>query len=286
MAVVLDESAEAEIVAALSSPEWRKKSTLAVAKGLHLSKFLVYRLRRKYGLAPKELVDTAGRTRRRGLIGRRLGKSLSEKERTMIAQLVPAVEKLCRREVYKQGKQWGRNILLDYSALLSAAHMALIVAVRKWDPDKQPGNAKGDSKWKAYASNGVKIAFRRLFHREKQKLQRTALTGNHPYQTWFVRGRLVRDRASSIDGAGENFGPVGSKAKGDSMDAEVEVPASQSVLYERFLELEEQDRIVAEGIAGLDGRPPWNDVEVAEFFGVGLDESREMIARAKAAMME
>lgn len=269
-----------EIDRVIQLPEWRQRSTNAIAQYLFKTAgwsrvpcvknvwrmyYRVQQRRRTLGLIPKVVLPSYGSSARNGgapmatgNIGRKNGVVLTDAQRELLAdpEVLAKVDKFAR---------WKANGILDFDDLMTVAYDALVVAARHWKPQRQNGAEKvNGQKWRAYAVVGVKRAINRAFQRKRAKLQRTVLDGSHPYQQWLLSERLTGNE----DLLGKVAAP---EDDGDSYLA-------------RYMDLGPRDKWLVEQLAGLDGKKKWSEGEIADFLGITLTQARTMIERAKAQM--
>ncbi len=244
-----------EMAKVLMLPKWRQASAAVIAEHFGWSRQKITRLRQRLKLTPIIICRKDGRQMRNGQLPSKI--ILSEREQLLIVEMVPYAERYAKRKA---------NTILSQDELLSIAHDALIVAVYCWNPRRQSGTeCNPGSKWRGYAGNGIKTAFARAFKKTRQRLQKTALFGNHPYQKWFVAKKLRDSEDTAID--------IPDRPAPDTMMAKLQT-------------LSPRDRLVLEMIAGINTGKAWSIPELAAFWQVTEAEAQVMVDKAKAAMLE
>lgn len=248
----------------LRSEEWKTKSNVAIAKHLGISLETVRTHRNRLGLKPAAVEATNGDIVDTSRLGQKEGAALTQQQQDRIAAMLPFAERISRKK---------RNKILDEDELLSVAYDALIVAARHWRPTRQTGPEKAPgSKWRAYAVNGIMLAFSRAFKRARKRLRRTALFGDHPYQKWIISQRLK---------AGLQ---IGDDAESTKIADSIPDRLPPDTLMYRFQALTGPHKTIIECIAGLDGRDPWSIAELAAFWKCSMTEAEQMVEQAKQAM--
>lgn len=236
-----------ELIPLLRSPEWREQSNVAIAEFTGCDQRRISILRNQLGLKPDVVLRRNGRPIRTRLLGKRRGRVLTTLQRERMAALNDWCERLATRL---------ENDVLDRERLLDLAHDALIVAVKYWRPRQftiGDGAERTAVKWRVYAKNGVRQAIRRAFHKARRNLRQTALTGRLPYQEQVIEARLEN-----------SLGP----------------------LYDQYTQMSGPLKLVIEGVAGLDGLKPWTEADLARYWLLEQHESRQLLASAKAELLE
>ena len=260
---------ELRLAKLLQSQEWRRRSNRAIANHLGVGTRAVKRVREELGLTPDVIERTDGRLTKIGNTGKQIGRVLTAEQQKLIAEMAPKAMKLA---------SWRANKILDESELLSVAHEALIVAARYWRPMKQTGKelAPG-SKWQAYATNGITLAFRRAFKNARKKLRRTAAWGRHPYQKWVMWQRMKL-----------RMGPKPEREDDRRSDpvALEELPEAEDItIVDRYWTLLPIQRMILDRATGYDGQKPWPLDKIASHWQMDVAKVQETINEAKLALV-
>lgn len=240
-----------EALAVIKSKEWRGRTYAEIAKATGLSHSVIYRIRRELSLTSRPR--------------KRPARPLTPGQQKLVADMAEMISVWASREA---------NDVVGYEELLDVATDAVIVASRSWDASKQPGSDRGkNTKWRGYACNGIKLAFRRKFWEKRRTLRQNSILMAHPYQKWIVKQRLVSG--------------VGSVQDTDRQAHETETvsiipdPGDADTLFARFSAMTGIHRAVIEMLAGLDGQPRATVADVAEFFDLTYAKAVRLIEKAK-----
>lgn len=244
-----------KVEAVLRSEPWNRRSVGAVAAHCGCSKAVVSRLRKKLGLTPEEVEVPDGKGGFKVLRTRNIGtkcgrRTLRPEHHELIGKAMHIAERMAAKLA---------NNVLSENDLMSVAHDSLIVSALSYRASEPGAN------WLKYARYGIRMAFGRAFHEERERIGKLSLFGYPENEETSARaGELLW---TAVKSRGRQ--PIREKPQR---------------LSDRLKELSPRDRLVAEWMAGLDGTGRRDATYIAKFLGIPLAKAQELVDSARKAM--